>query len=138
MKWSNTLKQIVGILATNCLSVFDHSVRLALKGLILINELEVTLLQSHILSIIGTIYTSFLKKEEAVVRRCSVNMVLLKISQNAQMKYLFRSLCFWGLQPFLKKRASGTGIFLWILHFFSFTKHLFYRTLQWVLLQRSF
>ena len=49
MKWSNTLKQIVGILPTNCLSVFDHSARLALKGLILINELEVTLLQSHIL-----------------------------------------------------------------------------------------
>ena len=24
LKWSNTLKQFVGILATNCLSVFDH------------------------------------------------------------------------------------------------------------------
>ena len=32
-KWSNTLKQFVGKLATNCLSVFDHFVRLALKGL---------------------------------------------------------------------------------------------------------
>ena len=33
-KWSNTLKQFVGFLPTNCLSVFDHFVGLALKGLI--------------------------------------------------------------------------------------------------------
>ena len=32
-KWSNTLKQFVGNLLTNCLSVFDHFVGLALKGL---------------------------------------------------------------------------------------------------------
>ena len=32
-KWSNTFKQLVGNLATNCLSVFDHFVKLALKGL---------------------------------------------------------------------------------------------------------
>ena len=30
---SNTLKQFVGNLPTNCLSVFDHFVGLALKGL---------------------------------------------------------------------------------------------------------
>ena len=34
IKWSNTLKQIVGKLPTICLSVFDHFVGLALKGLI--------------------------------------------------------------------------------------------------------
>ena len=34
-KWSNTLKQFVGNLPTNCLSVFDHFVKLTLKGLIL-------------------------------------------------------------------------------------------------------
>ena len=33
-KWSNTLKQFVGKLPRNCLSVFDHFVNLALKGLI--------------------------------------------------------------------------------------------------------
>ena len=33
-KWPNTLKQIVGRLPTNCLSVFGHFVNLALKGLI--------------------------------------------------------------------------------------------------------
>ena len=32
-KWSNTLKQFFGKLPTNCLSVFDHFVGLALKGL---------------------------------------------------------------------------------------------------------
>ena len=32
-KWSNTLKQFVGNLPTNCLSVLDHFVGLALKGL---------------------------------------------------------------------------------------------------------
>ena len=34
LKWSsNTLKQFVGNLPTNCLCVFDHFVGLALKGL---------------------------------------------------------------------------------------------------------
>ena len=33
IKWSNTLKQFVGKLLMNCLSVFDHFVNLALKGL---------------------------------------------------------------------------------------------------------
>ena len=33
-KWSNTLKQFVGM-PTNCLSVFDHFVGLALEGLIM-------------------------------------------------------------------------------------------------------
>ena len=32
-KWSNTLKQFVDNVPTNCLSVFDHFVILALKGL---------------------------------------------------------------------------------------------------------
>ena len=32
-KWSNTLKQFFGKLLANCLSVFDHFVGLALKGL---------------------------------------------------------------------------------------------------------
>ena len=33
IKWSNTLKQFVGKLPINCLSMFDHFVGLALKGL---------------------------------------------------------------------------------------------------------
>ena len=38
-KWSNTLKKFVGNLPTNYLSVFDHFVGLALKGLIAIYAL---------------------------------------------------------------------------------------------------
>ena len=33
IKWSNTLNQFVAKLPTNCLSVFDHFVKLALKEL---------------------------------------------------------------------------------------------------------
>ena len=40
-KWSNTLKQFVGNLPTNCLSVFDDFVNLALKGLN--NSIQITL-----------------------------------------------------------------------------------------------
>ena len=36
-KWSNTPKQFVGRLPANCLSVFDHFVALALKGLTFIS-----------------------------------------------------------------------------------------------------
>ena len=37
-KWSNTLKQFVGKLPTNCLSVFDHLLTLALQGLIKMSD----------------------------------------------------------------------------------------------------
>ena len=37
-KWPNTLKQFVGKLPANCLSVFDHFVGLALKGLLWIYD----------------------------------------------------------------------------------------------------
>ena len=44
-KWSNTLKQFVGNLGTNCLSVFDHFVNLALKGLKRIKQANKRLLK---------------------------------------------------------------------------------------------
>ena len=37
-KWSNTLKEFVGNLPTNCLSVFDHFMNLALKGLMSLSK----------------------------------------------------------------------------------------------------
>ena len=39
-KWSNTLKQFIEKLPTNCLSVFDHFVGLALKGLSKIRRID--------------------------------------------------------------------------------------------------
>ena len=41
IKWSNTLKQFVGKLPTNCLSVFDHFVGLALKRLKLVKQTKI-------------------------------------------------------------------------------------------------
>ena len=38
IKWWNTLKQFVGNLPTNCLSVFDHFVKLPLKGLTFLSK----------------------------------------------------------------------------------------------------
>ena len=43
-KWSNTLKQFVANLPTNCLSVFDHFMNLALKGLKLLHVSKVKVL----------------------------------------------------------------------------------------------
>ena len=37
-KWSNIFKQFVGKMRTNCVNVFDHFVRLAIKGLILLER----------------------------------------------------------------------------------------------------
>ena len=49
IKWSNTLKQIVGKFPTICLSVFDHFSGLALKGLsyILCFSIHVVILSTH-------------------------------------------------------------------------------------------
>ena len=55
-KWSNTLKQFVSSLPTNCLSVFDHSVGLALKGLTGLGLLKLFhLIYSKFLTEFGTL-----------------------------------------------------------------------------------
>ena len=43
-KWSNTLKQFVGKLSTNCLSVFHNFVGLALNGLIKASTMVIILM----------------------------------------------------------------------------------------------
>ena len=45
-KWPNKLKQFVGKLPTNCLSVFDHFVELALKGLILLQAFTISIMNN--------------------------------------------------------------------------------------------
>ena len=47
-KWSNTLKQFVGKFPTNCLSVFDHFVGLALQGLSFWQDLFLFLVTSQL------------------------------------------------------------------------------------------
>ena len=44
-----TIKQVVGKLPTNCLSVFDIFVGLALKGLIPVSTLELLVINSTLL-----------------------------------------------------------------------------------------
>ena len=47
-KWSDTLKQFISKLPTNCLSVSDHFVKLALKGLIIMSWQSLTNLKINI------------------------------------------------------------------------------------------
>ena len=51
-KWSNTVKQFVGKLPTNYLSVFDHFVGLALKGLIALPLIYILLISVHLGSLL--------------------------------------------------------------------------------------
>ena len=62
-KWSNILKQFVG-LSTNCLSVFDHFVILALKGLnyLVFLEMSVILSKKIIFIVIATLFCSQQRK----------------------------------------------------------------------------
>ena len=64
-KWSNTLKQFGGNLPTNCLSVFDHFVWLALKGLKEVAKIVIVVFKSccHMV----TIWRSFSAVTNAVV-----------------------------------------------------------------------
>ena len=52
-KWSNTLKQFVGKLLTNCLSVFDHFVGLALKRLNSLNLFSIHYFKSFLISLLS-------------------------------------------------------------------------------------
>ena len=57
-KWPNTLKQFVGNLPTNCLSMFDHFVEFALKGL--------TTVETPIKSIYRNTYGEYLSQKQGV------------------------------------------------------------------------
>ena len=87
-KWSITLKQFIGILATNCLSVLDHFVGLALKRLRQITTTEHTLQKTEvktaetnicskiIMAIVRYVYSRKVQRKEKVkimrfkVERC--------------------------------------------------------------------
>ena len=61
-KWSNTLKQFVGKLPTNCLSMFDHFVGLVLKRLIASIESLCLLFYSWLLDANLTKWSNTLKQ----------------------------------------------------------------------------
>ena len=111
-KWSNTLKQFVGNLPTNLLSVFDRFVGLALKGLKSIRKIKTKKLQ---------------KQSPRVYCRSSHPELFCKkgvIRNFAKFtgKHLCQSLFFnkvSGLRPAnLSKRGSGKDVFAWILRNF--------------------
>ena len=58
-KWSNTLKQFVGKLPTNCLSVFANFVRLAFKVLRKITEMSFFIDTPFPLKLLNTFSTAF-------------------------------------------------------------------------------
>ena len=55
-KWSNTLKQFVGFLPTNCLSLFDHFVGLAHKGLTCTTDKTLRINRSPLLILLSCIF----------------------------------------------------------------------------------
>ena len=57
--WSNTLKQIVGNLPTICLSVFDHFMNLAPKGLNIYRNLKYLNLNKYIVKIFKILVDSW-------------------------------------------------------------------------------
>ena len=62
-KWSNTLKQFVGKLPTNCLCVFDYFVGLARKGLIYITNItQSVFLHLHFSKYFSSVFFTFYKK----------------------------------------------------------------------------
>ena len=86
-KWSNTLKQFVGNLPTNCLSVFDHFVGLVLKGL---------RSKYHLKQI-----TKTKEKNAATNENCILEKMDLKF-QNASFNILCKA-TFWNEQKWLNK-----------------------------------
>ena len=62
-KWSNTFKQFVGNLPTNCLSVFDRFLKLALKGL---NKIQFWANFTHCSCVFYTTLNTSLVKEKLV------------------------------------------------------------------------
>ena len=73
-KWSNILKQFVGKLPTNYLSVFVHFVKLALKGLKLNIKGEHTCSKSQQRTNNPTVYKKKQPSRGVLIKTCSENM----------------------------------------------------------------
>ena len=82
-KWSNTLKQFVAKLPTNRLSMFDHVVGLALKGLTTKIFIDLNHSTSGHSSYIECTYDDDMTSRSSH-RKCTLKKVFLKILQNLQ------------------------------------------------------
>ena len=96
-KWWNTLNQFVGNLPTNCLSVFDHFVNLAFKGLIssLQRNLKIRKCSREVNSVKAHTWRTFLLFALSILlssmRRCKFlpRPILFKNGWNWNLKFVF-------------------------------------------------
>ena len=68
-KWSNTLKQFVDNLPTNCLSVFNHFAGLALKGITFMKQLQTCLAWCLVMPCLP-IWPSFILDDTLISKNC--------------------------------------------------------------------
>ena len=99
-KWSNTLEQFVGKLPTNFLSVFDHVVGMALKGLTTKIFIDFNDSTSGHSSYIECTYDDDMTSRSSH-RSCTIKKVFLKILQNSQENSSVR------VSILIKLEASG-------------------------------
>ena len=132
-KWSNTLKQFVGKLGTNCLDVFGHFVGLALKVLTYFRWVKIQyfllnfwVCNSIKFEIFICAFTFYCNRTRMIF--CTVLLILFRSSRSEVFcqkgilrnfakfagKHLCQSLLFHKVAAgnFIKKRDSGTGVFL--------------------------
>ena len=89
-KWSNTLKQFVGKFPTNCLSVFDHFVALARKGLTSKSKSKIKTSNSPKLLLILKTFSILLKKKELwKINICDCNQVCGCLCEICIKSYLY-------------------------------------------------
>ena len=84
-KWSDTLKQFVGKLPTNCLKVFDHFLGLALKGILKVFEMTSSISQCGALLlrfILFHLYFSMNKTYQFIRDRCQISFLILTNFRN--------------------------------------------------------
>ena len=114
-KWSNTLKQFVGKFPTNCLSVFDHFVALARKGLTSKSKSKIKTSNSPKLLLILKTFSILLKKKELwKINICDCNQVCGCLCEICIKSYLYEESPFncacWSKTP---ARTTNCLVFHW-------------------------
>ena len=109
-KWSNRLKQFVGKLPMNCLSLFDHFVKLALKGL----SFSISVLQERVHGVMKVFFqVDLLYRNRNSHRKCSVTFFKKRLWYRCfPMKFLGR--------PFFIEHSVVASVFLYSSYHFLF------------------
>ena len=109
-KWSNRLKQFVGKLPMNCFSLFDHFVKLALKGL----SFSISVLQERVHGVMKVFFqVDLLYRNRNSHRKCSVTFLKKRLWYRCfPMKFLGR--------PFFIEHSVVASVFLYSSYHFLF------------------